>query len=57
MITDYRQKHLRNQIKQMIGRYKDEELEVFVKQLQHYLHGNNDYQWTVNTNITQTPMS
>ena len=57
MITDYRQKHLRNQIKQMIGRYKDEELEVFVKQLQHYLHGNNDYQGTVNTNSAQTPMS
>ena len=52
MITDYRQKHLRNQIKQMIGRYKDEELEVFVRQLQHNLHGNKDYQRKVNTNNT-----
>lgn len=39
MITEYRKKIIRNEVKRLIGRFKDEELVLMGVQLDHYLRG------------------
>ena len=40
MITDYRRKIIRNEVKRLIFKFKDEEVDVILGQLQNYLNGN-----------------
>jgi|TARA_B100001964_G_scaffold171241_1_gene188424 hypothetical protein len=43
MVSDYRQKTIRNEARRLIGKYNDEELEIFVKSLSSFINGNNGY--------------
>ncbi len=43
MVSDYRQKTIRNEARKLIGKYNDEELEIFVKSLSSFINGNNGY--------------
>ena len=43
MVSDYRQKTIRNEARRLIGKYNDEELKIFVKSLSSFINGNNGY--------------
>ena len=43
MVSDYRQKTIRNEARRLIGKYNDEEVEIFVKSLSSFINGNNGY--------------